>query len=258
VKRPRGFPSRATVGCTLVWRKRVPQRRPALTNRPRKHTLLFLVLCYLLATTLAAEAEDSQLGDAAVSPPRPVAAIVGSHDQQPDAGMVDEKNAALPFVRPSRSKSMLKHLRSASSFWKLKYYFVAQNDLNCDVFFGLVQDNPLTGVASVDFSFPNGCLCHGKAAVTYYPAFGVAGERGQISATCSDGRTFGGEFTTTSLTTGNGSASDSLGNGYSVTFGHTISQAIQSVNVIRKRLNCPGCQPKDVETEVKGRILRAN
>lgn len=110
------------------------------------------------------------------------------------------------------------------SFWKPQYYFVAQNTHNCDFFYGLVQDNPFIGRASVQFAFPNGCDCHGVAQVTHFPLGGPsAGQRGYINASCTDGRSIKGNFITTSLTTGDGTATDSLGNNYQFTFGHTAS-----------------------------------
>lgn len=167
--------------------------------------------------------------------------------------------APLPPSKSSSNKSLYRRIMHKASFWKLRYYFVAQNAINCDLFYGLVQDNPLTGRASVDFIFPNGCQCHGVAQVTYYPPLGgFAGQRGYIKAKCSDGRSLNGNFETLSLTTGGGTVTDSLGNGYEFTFGHTAEQAVHNVNLLRQKLHCPGCDAKDIELKVQGQILRRN
>lgn len=162
----------------------------------------------------------------------------------------------LPEVSPIK-RFWLMRMLSKIPFGALRYYFLAQNAHNCDFFYGLVQDNPLIGRASLKFAFPNGCDCHGVAQVTHFPRGGpAAGQSGYIKATCSDGRTIRGRFTTTSLTTGNGTGSDSLGNEYQFTFGHTAEQSVQSVNVLRKELHCPECTPEDIELGVQARIIK--
>lgn len=141
--------------------------------------------------------------------------------------------------------------------WKLKYYFVAQNDANCEIFYGLIQDNPLIGRASIDFVSPtDGCNCHGVGQVTDFPpGGGVVGQRGYIKVKCSDGRTMRGNFVTTSLTTGFASVDDSNGNHYVSTFGHRADQAITRANAIRRTLNCSECTSEAVVLEVKAQIL---
>lgn len=148
----------------------------------------------------------------------------------------------------SKAKPLYKRMLQKSAFWRLRYYFVAQNAHNCDFFYGQVIDNAIIGKAAVDFAFPNGCKCRGTAKVTYYPpnTFSCAGQKGNIFANCSDGRSMNGEFTTASLTTGHGTLSDSLGNAYQFTFGHTADQAIKTVNVLRKKMRCPDCSTKDI------------
>jgi hypothetical protein len=173
---------------------------------------------------------------------------------EPSAAASDTTEAQNTTRKPKRS--LYKKMTQAASFWKLKYYFVAQNAKNCDLFYGLVQDNPLTGRASVDFTFPNGCLCRGVAQVTDYPpGGGTKGQRGYIKAKCADGRTINGEFTTASLTTGHGTATDSFGNNYQFTFGHAATEAVKRVNLLRKELGCPECGAKDIEMKVQGLIL---
>jgi hypothetical protein len=173
-------------------------------------------------------------------------------------------NDALPsdehgeLTRKHKEPSFLRRMLSKAHFWKLSYYFVAQNASSCDLFYGLVQDDPLIGHASVDFVFANGCDCHGHAQVTHYPWFaraGGAGQRGSIKAKCSDGRTLEGTFETTSVTTGHGTISDSKGNQYQFTFGHTIDEAIQKVNEIRKTLGCEPANAQEIEIKVNAQIL---
>jgi hypothetical protein len=153
-------------------------------------------------------------------------------------------------------KSLVNRLKKNARSRFLQYYFVAQNDANCEVFYGLVQDDSSVGIANVNFAFPNGCLCHGRAMVTYCPPSGYAGEHGKYSAKCSDGRQIFGKFTTTSLTTGYAEFNDSFGNTYRATFGHTIDEAVQSVNEIRRTMHCSDCDPQNFETAVQGQLLR--
>jgi len=153
-------------------------------------------------------------------------------------------------------KSLIGHFVDKFYFWRLRYYFVAQNAANCDLFYGLIQDDPFVGRASVDFIFPNGRQCKGYALVTHYPhPRSVIGQSGFIKAKCSDGRVLKGNFTTTSLTTGHGTATDNLGNSYQFTFGQHAEDAVKEVNELRKKLGCEQCNPKDVELRVTGRIL---
>jgi hypothetical protein len=157
--------------------------------------------------------------------------------------------------KPLRS-GFFKRFIDKSYFWRLNYYFVAQNAASCDLFYGLVQDDPFIGRASVDFIFPNGCKCRGYALVNHYPkGHGVVGQRGFIHAKCSDGRTIKGNFETTSLTTGNGTAHDNQGNQYQFTFGHNAEQAVAGVNELRKKLGCPECTPEDIELKVQGKVI---
>jgi hypothetical protein len=161
-------------------------------------------------------------------------------------------------IAPDRTFAQKVFARRNKRFLKkrLSYYFVAQNDKNCDIFYGLVQDNPFIGYASINFFFPNGCECHGHALVTHFPIFGgAAGQKGWIHARCSDGRSLKGRFTTTSLTSGTWDATDSLENHYEGSFGHTVQDAVVRVNELRQKLHCPACDPKDIELKVQGRIL---
>lgn len=137
---------------------------------------------------------------------------------------------------------------------------MAQNAENCDLFYGLVVDNALIGRASVSFSSANGCACKGMAQVTHCPGVlylgNCVGQKGYVKAHCSDGRSFKGNFTTTSLTTGFGTATDSLGNQYQFTFGHTVQEAIEKVNELRKKLGCPEITVSSVELKVHGQVMK--
>lgn len=164
--------------------------------------------------------------------------------------------SALPASAQTFSKPLFSRMFDRAYFWRLHYYFVAQNAANCDIFYGLVQQDPLIGRAAVDFIFPNGCKCKGYALVTHYPKpRSVVGQSGFIKAKCSDGREIKGRFTTTSLSTGNGTVTDDLGNNYQFSFGHTAEKAVAEVNELRRKLGCPECTPQDVELRVTGRVL---
>lgn len=170
-----------------------------------------------------------------------------------DAGEPAAPEGLLP---KQLSNPFFRRLVYHAYFWRLRYYFVAQNAANCDLFYGQIQDDPFIGRAAVDFVFPNGCQCHGYALVTHYPhPRSVVGQSGFIKTKCSDGRRIEGRFTTTSLTTGHGTASDNLGNNYEFTFGQQAEQAVQEVNQLRKRLGCQECTPQEVELKVTGKIL---
>ena len=145
-------------------------------------------------------------------------------------------------------------LKHGPSFWKLRYYFAAQNGKDCEFFYGLIQDNPLLGRASVDFNNANGCKCHGTAQVTHYPLTkgGVVGQRGYIHVKCEDGRKMNGHFTTTSLTTGFATLEDDRGHSFEGTFGHSADQAVDKINELRKKLGCPEVSAHDIELKVNG------
>lgn len=179
-------------------------------------------------------------------------------DVTPGANDTLPADAHGELTRKHKEPSFLKRLISKVHFWKLSYYFVAQNASNCDLFYGLIQDDPLIGHASVDFVFANGCDCHGYGQVTHYPWFsgsGGAGQGGVIKAKCSDGRALDGTFETTSVTTGHGTVTDSNGNQYQFTFGHTIDEAIQKVNELRKKLGCEPANAEEIEMKVNAQIL---
>jgi len=173
----------------------------------------------------------------------------------PNDTLPTDEHGAL--TRKHKEPSFLKRMMSKAHFWKLSYYFVAQNAGSCDLFYGLIQDDPLIGHASLDFVFANGCDCHGHGQVTHYPWFSGsgAGQRGYIKAKCSDGRTLDGTFETTSVTTGHGTVSDSKGNQYQFTFGHTIDEAIQKVNDLRKNLGCEPANAQEIEMKVNAQVL---
>jgi hypothetical protein len=176
--------------------------------------------------------------------------------ESPDSGAAKINNLDATAASTNKAKSPFRWLKNTPFFFKLKYFFVAQNADECEFFYGLVQDNPLIGRASVDFQSANGCNCHGVAQVTHFPhGGGTVGQKGSIKVKCSDGRIMRGTFTTTSLTTGNASFSDNLGHKYESTFGHTAAQAIETINTLRKQLGCPEVTAQEVEMKVQGRIL---
>jgi hypothetical protein len=147
-------------------------------------------------------------------------------------------------------------LKHGPSFWKLRYYFAAQNASDCEFFYGLIQDNPLLGRASVDFNSASGCKCHGVGQVTHVPLKGGgAGQRGYIHVKCEDGRHMKGHFTTTSLTTGFAELTDDKERKFEATFGHSADQAVDKVNALRKKLGCPEVTAEEIETKVNAEIL---
>lgn len=159
----------------------------------------------------------------------------------------------------SAAERVKKHwfwFKHGPSFWKLRYYFSAQNASDCEFFYGLIQDNPLLGRASVDFNSANGCKCHGVAQVTHLPFKGNgAGQRGYIHVKCEDGRHINGHFTTTSLTTGFADLADDKEHKFEATFGHSADQAIDKTNALRKQLGCPEVSAQEIETKVNAEIL---
>jgi hypothetical protein len=162
-------------------------------------------------------------------------------------------DADLETSPPEHVKKHWFWLKHGPSFWKLRYYFAAQNGKDCEFFYGLIQDNPLLGRASVDFNNANGCKCHGVAQVTHYPLKGgVIGQRGYIHVKCEDGRKMHGHFTTTSLTTGFASLEDDRGHSYEGTFGHSADQAVDKINDLRKKMGCPEVDARDIELKVNG------
>jgi hypothetical protein len=181
-------------------------------------------------------------------------------DKETDASMTKYPVIDPETSRPaseSKVKSALKWVKRTTSFWKLKYYFVAQNAKDCEFFYGLIQDNPMIGRASVDFNSAGGCNCHGVAQVTHFPhGGGTIGQQGWIKVKCSDGRTMRGTFTTTSLTTGNANFSDNLGHKYESTFGHTAAESIERINALRKELGCPEVTAQEVELKVEGQVIQ--
>lgn len=193
--------------------------------------------------------------------------LIGNHDFASAQPAMDEKqkeslqnieadgNQEIQASIGKKKMSFFKRFMNKAYFWRLKYYFVAQNTKNCDIFYGLVQDDPLTGHASVEFTFPNGCQCHGHAQVTRRSSTSTSGQSGWVHAKCADGREIKGRFTTTSLTTGYWNAKDNLGNDYDGSFGHTAEQALERVNAIRRKLHCPECSPQEIELKVYGQVI---
>jgi hypothetical protein len=177
-------------------------------------------------------------------------------DTDPDIDKDGHDKQETPVSSDGKVQSALKWFKRSTSFWKLKYYFVGQNGEDCEFFYGLIQDNPMLGRASVDFESGKNCHCHGIAQVTKLPhGRSNIGQKGYIKVKCSDGRKMKGDFTTTSLTTGYATISDNLGHKYDCTFGHTASQAIEKINTTRRQLGCPEVTAEEVELKVQGRVL---
>jgi hypothetical protein len=225
----------------------------------------------LLASTtvqmqIPAQAQDgspqakAKSADLSISTPQASTEKVEIHAETPTPAESSIEHSAnkddLPV--PTGLKALLRGVSNKLYFWRLRYYFVAQNASNCTLFYGLIQDDPLTGHASVEFKFPDGCNCHGYAQVTHLAkGRSVVGQTGIIRTKCSDGRKIDGTFITTSLTTGTAKVSDNKGNDYQATFGHTAEAAANSVNELRRKLGCPDCSAKDIELSVQGRVLPA-
>jgi hypothetical protein len=198
----------------------------------------------------------------ALCPPSALAedpAVPTSETKPAEAAKVEAESSVEHIATeesPVFGRGLFKKLMNTAYFWRLRYYFVAQNAKNCTLFYGLIQDDPLIGRASVEFTFPDGCRCHGYAQVTHLPkGRGVVGQEGVIKTKCTDGRKVTGRFITTSLTTGTATVSDSNGNDYQATFGHTADQAVSSVNELRRKLGCPECNARDIEMKVQGKVL---
>lgn len=191
--------------------------------------------------------KDAQANDASL-PKKEVTVSSGK------TNIYDESD--LETAPPEKVKKHWFWLKHGPSFWKLRYYFAAQNASDCEFFYGLIQDNPLLGRASVDFNSANGCKCHGVGQVTHVPLKGGgAGQRGYIHVKCEDGRHMKGHFTTTSLTTGFAELTDDKEHKFEATFGHSADQAVDKVNALRKKLGCPEVTADEIETKVNAEIL---
>lgn len=202
--------------------------------------------------TIDAKSEDSKTPDA----PANDASMSKNSDTAGGAKTNIYDESDLETSPPEVVKKHWFWLKHGPSFWKLRYYFSAQNASDCEFFYGLIQDNPLLGRASVDFNSANGCKCHGVGQVTHLPLKGNgAGQRGYIHVKCEDGRHMRGHFTTTSLTTGFADLTDDKGHKFEATFGHSADQAIDKVNALRKKLGCPEVTAQEIETKVNAEIL---
>jgi S1-C subfamily serine protease len=96
-----------------------------------------------------------------------------------------------------------------------------------EVMYGEVNANLLLGGS--DFKFEGkltGLKCQGSSNVTYIPPLGQCrGQRGDIFATCTDGRSITGEWFGQSCTSGYGRGKDSYGSVFAFTFGMSESEA---------------------------------
>lgn len=100
----------------------------------------------------------------------------------------------------------------------------------------------------------SGLDCSGTAVLTQVPPTGAfAGQGGELFAECSDGRIMTGEWLATSLKSGFGKGRDSLGNNFSITFGHSEQEA---ATLVEKKLpqsqlkpDLPTYNPEKVRAE---------
>ena len=90
-----------------------------------------------------------------------------------------------------------------------------------EVLYGQLNTNLLVGAS--DFSMEGkvkGLKCNGISKVTYIPPFGQCiGQRGDIFATCTDGRSITGEWVAQSCASGYWRGKDSNGNIFAFNFG---------------------------------------
>ncbi len=245
------------------------QSAPSITKSVITFSVLTLLVCQTTAGSEELKAPVVPATDASADSTTTLAKDVNSKDAQAkDASSSQKEGTAgngkvdiydesdLETSPPEKVKKHWFWLKHGPSFWKLRYYFAAQNASDCEFFYGLIQDNPLLGRASVDFNSANGCKCHGVGQVTHVPLKGGgAGQRGYIHVKCEDGRRMKGHFTTTSLTTGFAELTDDKEHKFEATFGHSADQAIDKVNALRKKLGCPEVTAEEIETKVNAEIL---
>jgi len=94
----------------------------------------------------------------------------------------------------------------------------------------------------------SGIVCTGTANVTH-TGLTCRGQRGDIFASCDDGRTLGGEWTATSCTTGIGQGMDSTGSAFAFTFGLSEDEALKEINkrlaLSKNKPDLPTYNPKN-------------
>ncbi len=124
-----------------------------------------------------------------------------------------------------------------------------------EVMYGEVNTNLLVGGS--DFRLEGkitGLTCQGSSNITYIPPFGQCkGQRGEIFAACTDGRSITGEWFGQSCTTGYGRGKDSYGNAFAFTFGMAESDAQAQLKaqlaVSSRKPDLPAYNPKQTRKE---------
>jgi S1-C subfamily serine protease len=124
-----------------------------------------------------------------------------------------------------------------------------------EVLYGNVNANLLVGSSTFSMQGKvSGMKCDGTSRVTYIPPFGTCqGQRGQIFATCTGGRTVTGEWAALSCTTGLGRGVDNKGNTFAFTFGMSDAEARTQLSAeiaaASKRPDLPTYNPKETRRE---------
>lgn len=124
-----------------------------------------------------------------------------------------------------------------------------------EVLYGQVNANLLVGGS--DFVMEGkvtGLKCEGSSNVTYIPPFGQCkGQRGEIFAVCTGGRTIKGEWFGQSCTKGYGRGVDSQGNLFAFTFGMSEEEAQVQLKAqlasSSKKPDFPVYKPKETRKE---------
>lgn len=117
-----------------------------------------------------------------------------------------------------------------------------------EVLIGDVNHNLLSGSANFKLEGKvSGIKCEGGSTVTYIPNIWTCiGQRGELFGTCSDGRTFSGQWVATSCTKGFGKGRDNMGNTFVFTFGFSEQEAISKLeNELQSSKEKPILPPYD-------------
>lgn len=124
-----------------------------------------------------------------------------------------------------------------------------------EVLYGTVKANLLVGGSNFSLKGENsGLTCDGSTNVTYIPPFGVCrGQKGDVFATCSDGRSLSGEWFAQSCTRGFGKGKDSYNNIFAFTFGMPEEEARERLSLeldaSKSKPELPGYRPKETREE---------
>ena len=124
-----------------------------------------------------------------------------------------------------------------------------------EVLYGEVKADLLVGGS--DFTLEGkvtGIRCQGSSNVTYIPSsLSCRGQRGEIFATCSDGRSVTGEWFGQSCKTGYGRGIDNSGNAFVFNFGMSTSEAesqlYSAMAAASQKPDLPTYKPKETRKE---------